>query len=347
MSRYRRPFSLYKRGKYYYFKTYRPDGSRTCGTSTGCTSKGAAEKFCNNLFLQGNLTSTDISFFRYASHFFDDDGIYFSDKVNNKALGTRKQYRYYLNKHLIPYFKNKKLADITYSVIKNYRNILVDKYSINTVKLILNNLRIILNTAYRDGLININPFEFLEDMQGGNTIRDAFTLEEVKTLYNSIREEFKRPVLCMALCGMRISEYIGTSKDNLINTNDIYYYDLKTQLYENNRVSVKDNSIREIPLIPEIIDLLEFPAKKKGSFYLDFKKICETFPNSKERKLSFHSLRHFFCTNAKASGIPEIKVEYLMGHKTKDIKGIYTNFKALDCLEILSWQKKMLKEITE
>ena len=163
--RYKQPYSLYKRGKYYYFKTYRPDGTRTCGTSTGCTSKGMAQQFCDKLYLDGNLYHEEILFKEYAEHFFDDNSLFFKDRNRPCSINTKTNYRIHLNKQIMPYFQNKKLAEITCSNLREFRLKLKEQYCNQTVVQIMNTLKQIMNQAYIDQLINTNPFNFLKALE--------------------------------------------------------------------------------------------------------------------------------------------------------------------------------------
>lgn len=349
MPKYRRPYTIYKRGKYYYYKTYRPDGTHTAGKSTGKTSKSAAREFCDHLYLLGDLYHTEILFKDYAAHFFDDDGVYFSNAIKTYSINTKLSYRTTLKNIVFPYFQNYKLHEIRYSLITAFRAFLLKKYSNQSVNGGLNVLRLILQYAYKDGIIKENPFSFLDSLPQTTIKRDAFSLEEIKKLYTISKEEYKNAILCLALCGLRISEYFGIPY-NEIKTGEkngikYEYIDLKLQCNSHGVSPVKLNSTREIPIIPEVKQLIGLSPSCYSTWCSLFREQLKNFDNYENRKLCFHSIRHFFITNAKAEGIPPMKVEYIAGHKLKGIEKVYTNLKADDCLEILEWQKNIFAKI--
>ena len=87
MGRYREHFTLYYRlrkngAKIWYYRTYSPDGVRTCGKSTGLESKAKARAYCEELFKKGKLWGGSCKFFGdFAEGFFDDTSAWFRDRM--------------------------------------------------------------------------------------------------------------------------------------------------------------------------------------------------------------------------------------------------------------------------
>lgn len=69
MGRYRKPFTLFKRGDYWYYRTYDAAGYRTTAKTTGQKSKTAANNYCNALFKSNLLGIADITFGEYSKGF--------------------------------------------------------------------------------------------------------------------------------------------------------------------------------------------------------------------------------------------------------------------------------------
>lgn len=351
MSRYKQPFTLYKRGKYWYYRTYTPDGLRTSGKTTGQTSKNAAKEYCNNLYLSGDLFKSEILFSKYAGHFFDDDSSYVKDRLEPLADNTLRGYRTRMKINIMPYFQNIKIGDITYSHLKNFRAQMIEEdYSPSVVVSTMNTLKHIIDRAFRDRLIPVNPFIYLEPMDGKKRARDAFRLEEIKILYNAL-PEFQKTVLLMALTGTRISEAVGLRFSDVKTTAEgVEWIDLKEQFEHKKYKKLKTKDVRPIPIIPEIKELFGFDHTRLSAFYREFQPVKEKFERAEERNLSFHSLRHFFITNSKAEGINPVKVEFMAGHKlnkNSNQEATYTHFTADDMTEILEWQRETWKKITE
>ena len=345
MSRYKQPYSLYKRGDYWYYRTYDIAGLRTSGKTTGQTSKSAAKAYCDKLYLEGRLSASNMTFGEYASKFFDDDSFYVKDRIKPLAENTLIAYRNLLSNILLPVFENVKLADMNYTRLKSYRVELLKSRPPAYVTKIMSTLKIIVTCAFRDRIIPINPFDYIEPLKYEENVRDAFRLDEIIELYDLIPLEFKNIILLMALTGMRISEAVGITEADYKKTDKCEFIDLTKQYNKGKYKGLKMDSKRQIPIIPEIKELNTLDPTRISVLYKKYNELKTHFNNYEERQLSFHSLRHFFETNAKAFGVPEVKVKYLSGHKLDKIERIYTNFKADDVIEIIQWQTKVYEQI--
>lgn len=347
MGRYKQPYSLFKRGKYWYYRTYDISGIRTTAHTTGQTSKNAAKAYCDDLFIQGALWQTNKTFGEYAEHFYDDNSHYLKDRIEPLAENSVRILRNKMKNYIMPYFGKMKLVDIKYTTLKEFRIRMIEKYSASNTISTMNTIKHIIDSAYRDRLIPVNPFSFLEPLNVKQNEKDAFSLDEVKQLYTRISEEFKHTVLLMALTGMRISEAVGVRDCDIKEDKGILYIDLYQQYNLKKYKPLKTKYIRKIPIIPEVKDLLGFDHTRLSAFYKEYNSIKTMFENVDERNLTFHSLRHFFITNAKSKGVISVKVEYLAGHTLKKQEKVYTQFHVEDLQEIRDWQNETLRLITE
>jgi len=345
MSRYKQPYSLYKRGKYWYYRTYDDRGIRTTAISTGKTSKAAAQTFCDALFKAGELWQSNKTFYEYAAHFYDDNRPYLRDRVEPLSENTIKGLRVKMTQYILPYFGSMKLANIKYTDLKQFRIKMLENYAPSNVIQTMSCLKHIFDAAFRDREITVNPFEYLEPLAAKQNNRDAFTLEEITKLYNLIGPEFQNIVLLMALTGLRISEAVGVRPEDIKTEGDIIYIDLKEQLNNQKRKPLKNKECRQIPVIPEVKELIGFEPTRLAAFYRLYNKVKLEFPNAVERQLSFHSLRHFFITNAKSCGVISAKVETIAGHSLRGMEKVYTNFKVEDLTDILPWQLEIFNKI--
>lgn len=345
MGRYREPYTIFKRGKFYYYRTYDVRGDRTTAHTTGCKTKGDAKRYCEALHLSGSLTVSSTSLYNYAEHFYDDDSLYMTDRSTPLAYNTRINYQKILKRAILPNVDGVRLCDVSYTWLKGFRQKLSRDYSSSSVQSAMSLLRHIIETAYRDGHIARNPFEMLESQTVKYGKRDAFSLDEVRSLYDAIGDEYKDTILLMALTGMRISEAIGIRPHDIKRGMAGLYIDLKEQLSHGEYCPVKCGSERCIPIIAEIKELSPCDKTRVSDFYKVYNRIKKTIPHAEERNLSFHSLRHFFITDAKSRGVNPLKVEVIAGHRLKGMEGVYTNFKAEDLSDILAWQAQTLKAI--
>lgn len=347
MSRYRQPYCLYKRGKYWYYRTYTADGIRTVAKTTGKTSKGAAKQYLDALYLEGSLAHSSITFGQYAKHFFDDNSPYIKDRSKPLAKNSIRLHRTHLYDHIMPYMENVKVCDINYTQLKLFRMKMIEKFSSNYVISIMFTFRTIINSAYKDRIITVNPFDFLDGIEKEYNRLDAFTLPEIKAIYQEITDPmFKKMILLLALTGVRMSEGVGLVSEDVKQGDNFLYIDLKRQYCRNEYMPLKTKDSRKFPVIPEIQELINFQKGKVSGFYRAFEKIKTKYETEDRGRLTFHSFRHFFITNCIAKGIPESKVNYFTGHRQKGINQTYINFKPDDMLEFLTWQKELYDYVT-
>ncbi|MCQ2598157.1 MAG: phage integrase SAM-like domain-containing protein [Treponema sp.] len=348
MSRYKQPYTIFKRGKYWYYRTYDTEGVRTSAKTTGCKLKSEARIYCEKLIESGEMGSSEKLFRIYAEHFFDDNSPYLIDRVSPLAENTIKQYRYCLNQKILPFFSSIKLNEIKYTTLRNFRSEMIENnLSVSTINSTMKTLKLILTDAFRDRLIKTNPFDYLDSYKKDDNERDAFTLEEVKYLIKEMPEEFKNFIRYLALTGMRISEAVGVTDEDIKQGNGFIYIDLNRQFNDGKYKPLKWGKKRGIPVLPEVDALKGFDPIRLQWFYKCFQKIKPSFKDYEERNLAFHSLRHFFVTNAKVFGINPLFVEVLAGHSLKGIEKTYTNLKTEDLVSILEWQKKTFIELNK
>ena len=339
MGAYRRPYTIFKRGKYYYYRTYDKDGYRTVAKTTGKTSKIAAMQYCEELHLSGSLTHAKYNFFDYAHDFFAPDSLFVTDRSRRLSMNTINHYRSALNAHIMPRFKNYDLADITYSELKAFRSDLLKDLTTSSVNNIMAAFTAIIKTAYYDNLIKVNPLDRLEPLRVTYRIVEPFTLEEVKALCDNV-VNYKPLFILLACTGMRISEAIGVTDEDFKKKKNYEYIELNKQ-YDSRRKEYtppKKNSCRNIPIIPELKDCIQ-P-------FIPYPTICSAFQEAKIKAginnlKTIHCFRHFFVSDTKSKELNPIKIEYIAGHSLRGIEKVYTKLDFEDMAELLLWQKNL------
>ena len=344
MGKYRQPYSLHKRGKYWYYQTYDNNGVRTSAKTTGCTSKNAAKDYCEQLKLTGQLLSINMTFHEYALNFYAPDSPFCADRITPLAEITRRSWESKLNNVIMPYFRNIKVSNITYTIVKAFRMNLIDNgKNYSTIRQTMQSLSFILRAMYRDGLIARNPMDVLEPLRNTDCQnRDSLTLDEICTVIAHAPLDLQDLLILMALTGMRISEAYGIRQNDIINNE---YIHLTKQLDSKEYKPLKTKDSRDLIIIPELIPLCHDLGYAKAYIYEQVNPLLRNCKSWKERKLSIHSIRHFFITDTKTKNINPLLVEAYAGHSLKGIQNVYTNFHAEDFKPILEWQEKTLKEI--
>jgi integrase len=352
MPAFRRSYTLYKRGKVYYYMTRTPAGDRTCGHSTGCVSKSAARAYCDSLLKAGTLYQGAAARFRdYAAGFFDEGSPWIEDRMStgtpdNPALSrsTLHKYRTDLRMHIMEFFGARKLQDIRPSDTKLFRKWLAEtqRLSPKTINNTLGTFRVICDAALADGAMVYDPLRGIKPLKGKLERKDAFTLEEVQELVKTADPRIRSAVAIAASTGMRLSEILAIRPETIGKG----FIDVRDQLLQGELCAPKTKVARKVPFpVPyrSVLDgaVLHLSASIIGKYMA---RAIVGMENAKERKLSFHSLRHFFNTYLLSENVAPHKVAAVLGHSTgaTSVQAQYTNWRPEHFPEVYAAQGKLL-----
>ena len=375
MGRYREHFTLYYRlrkngAKIWYYKTYSPDGVRTCGKSTGLESKAKARAYCEELFKKGKLWGGSCKFFGdFAEGFFDDDSPWFRDRMacgSDDCPALSQSYietiRMHLRAYILPFFHDYKMEDLRPSITKLFRTELLEKgiktekgpmrpLAPKTVNNIVSTFRLITDAALADGIIMFDPLRTIRPLKGREKLRDLYEVSELKKIIEAARGTcVYTPVIVGVCTGMRASEILALRAENVYEN----YIDVIDQLYEGEYVPLKTKEARKIPICLELYKLIikDFPAVTYPKLSKDFQKVLAAAgleAEKKKRGLCFHSLRHTLNTYLLTENVVPHKVAAIMGHSTGagSIQERYTNWRADFFPEVYTAQEKLLRAILD
>ena len=231
--------------------------------------------------------------------------------------------------HIIPYFKDKTLQDITQLDIKKFLNTLTE-HSQSLIDKIVICLRGIFEAAIDNELIIKNPCRNIScKSKQKKTSKRTYDAESVKYLCSS-DHPYALQIHILLRMGLRCSELCGLCWEDIDLENGTLY--VKQALTSVNSTIYIDkpkshNSIRRLK-IPE--DLLQRLQKEKGTGYIDFKNgknITPTRFNAwrltpfynymkvpKEQRLTPHELRHTCGTLLYDSTKDIYHVSRFLGH---------------------------------
>ena len=144
--------------------------------------------------------------------------------------------------------------------------------------------------------------------------KTPFSRDDIKKMWDD--PEYYAPVLILIYTGMRVSEYLAlTDQDIDLNRRIIEVHGTKTASAE-----------RRVPIHKDIIPLFEYETgigKKYNAFVYQF------FDRKMERlgvTHSPHECRHTFATLAKESGLESYYIKRIMGHISQDLtEDVYTH----------------------
>lgn len=262
-----------KNGKYYaVINLTDQNGKRKqkwiCTSLTSKSGKKEKERVLREVLSQfdcrTNAYTTDVLFSDYVTVWLQEIKI----KVDNV---TYQHYEAEANTHIIPYFKENpvKLVNMDRRKIQCYIN---EKYengkldgsgglSPTTLKHHRNVINQTLNLAVKNGAILSNPCQFVTMPQTERYNYQFFTLDEINTFLNAIKEERLYPLYVVtATYGLRKSEVLGIKWDSIDFSNKTLT--IKHTRVEGHTVVEKDktknqSSYRSFPMSDDIILLFQ------------------------------------------------------------------------------------------
>lgn len=348
MGRYKNDFTLYKRGKYWYYQTYDFEGVRTTPKSTGKTTKYEAAEWCKEKLKNNALLTPRLTVEEYAQRFFAEDGIYFKDRATPVSESTKIQVLGFLRREILPYFAKMNVCEIRQTHVKEFRIYLKTKGLANSsIRNALKPLAFMMRQLFNDGIIQRNPCIDLPVLEKPSK-RDSFTYNEIKELYKRSPDDIKPYILIMALTGVRQGEAFAITKADLFfdSESGFNYFHLYQQEDRFGKlIPLKTRDERNCPIIPELKDFFARASFCRSRLYEQTQPIIRSFENWNERKLALHSIRHFFITDCKVSGINPQLVEVYSGHSLRGIENVYTHYKIKDFGDILKWQEKVYNDL--
>ncbi|MCF7953879.1 MAG: site-specific integrase [Spirochaetales bacterium] len=344
----KKPYSLYKRrldsGRTVYYARFRLDnGSWSTAKSTGQSTKTSAEAWAIKYLASGQVVlKENITFKEFAQGFFDYDGTYVQSQLfRGRSFGRRhaENQNAIINNYLIDEFGDLKLTRIHSDHIEEFaQGLSALGKSSSTINKILLALRTILQYAQKKKYIQQVPL--IDMLPNKQKDRGILTIEEVKSFFS---QEWNDPRyyainLIAATTGMRMGE-IRALKRKVVHNDYLEIsvswekgYGLKgTKTGRSRNVPIPEktySAIQEVMALSpyrEPDDLVFFGRKRAApldhraierSFHAALKNIGITDEIRKERRICFHSWRHFFNSMLINSRIPIIKVQTLTGHST-------------------------------
>lgn len=363
--RYTEPYTIFKRtlksGKSVYYYRYRmPDNTLSSGLSTGCTDLASAKRYCQKLYNSGAFAVyQSISFFDYTRHFFDLDSKYVKwRKSNGHPLeeNTRESYINKLNYQLLPFFYKYEIPKITKDVIKQWVIWASDKWSPKTLNNAQGVLGIIMTQATDEQLIIANPVIGIEYRPRIKRDRKLLTVEEIRQIYNSEwhNEKQRLGFLIACLTGMRQGEICSLAVSDL-NVEQKYLY-VHTSNKKHGVGSTKTDQNRIVPIPAKLIKLFDLSKDwivdynnqpmPIHNLYNSFIRKCESLGiNTKERGITFHSLRNFFTSYLAKKSVIQYKIDAITGHSNKTMTDWYTYWNADMFEEVYKAQEELIGEI--
>lgn len=262
--------------------------------------------------------------------------VYFEDKQNELKDRTIKNKRYMMEQHIIPYFGDCMMSEVTAHHIIQWQNEMQTKgFSESYLRMIQNQLTSLFTHASRIYDLHANPCKKVKRM-GNSDARslDFWTLEEYQSFIGTINPSERYYLIFEILfwTGCRIGELLALNKDgvdcinNQINITKTYYrtggQDIITE--PKTKQSVRVIEIPEF-LTKEIKEFIDghygmpdnerlFPIVQEAVQH----KMKRHIEKAGVKQIRVHDLRHSHVAYLIDKGIEPIFIKERLGHK--DIK---------------------------
>ena len=375
--RYKEPFTVYPRKlktvTVFYYQCYDHNGKRTCGHSTGQRTKTAAKMYCMELYRNGTLIPDKkaVNFGEFAAGWWDIATCKYLEwrqLQNPLAPSTIDHYKTNLERHIKPFFGNKRLDAISPELVQNWILALSQEgYNHASINIIIATLRVMMKEAVRLKLITSSPMDKIRKLITYTKEVQILKNEEMHRLFppdwKAIWDSYELYIFNkLAACtGMRLGEIIGLKSDRVHDT----YIHVCTQYSKKYGLQpLKTKDSRNIPITPALHkDLLVLIGKSRGGFVFSesggdkpvshsriyketrraFDRIGISGEDRKKRGLSLHHWRHFLNTALLMANVNTLKVQKVTGHKSMSMTRHYAHFDSRDFIEVLEVQKSILQ----
>lgn len=273
--------------------------------------------------------------------------------INFKALSldetTISGYRNIYKNHILPYFKKKRIQEITVVDLRRYVTYLSKKRKLspNTIVKHIQLLNQVFKEAYRDEIITVNPIDRLEAIKKKREEKSFFKPNELVEVLESVKgTQLEVPVFLAAFLGLRREEVAGLRwADVDFENRVINIVNARTQV--GGRVIEKEPKTersRRCVAIPEELHEVLVRARNKKPVRRDPKKsappkkyvavmddgrpfrpnyISDLFKAHIEehgfKKVTFHGLRHTYASIANNAGTPMQEISASLGHASTSV----------------------------
>jgi integrase len=265
-------------------------------------------------------------------------------------LSTINSYRSNLKHHIIPAFGGYELREISYSVLKQF---IIEKvsqsYSKDTVRLMIVTMQLLMDEAFREGLIETPPvYKLGKFFRGAKRLRedpDPFSLKELHLVEDACERrwpEYYEFMVSMARTGIRIGEAIALQIADVDFVNQEIRIERNMPIHRQVTTPKTVSSKRVVEIGPELGRVLKamLSRRKEEQFakgkpeskwlfcnsegnpldYSNFAKAWNRMQNLAEvRRRRPHDLRHTFATLNLIAGKPLAWVSQQLGHKSPQI----------------------------
>lgn len=267
---------------------------------------------------------------------------------------TLQKYSGILKNHILPFFGQTLVTQITEKSINNFSAEKLKNLSAGTVNEMLIVLNEILSFARKEHNISKPQFKMIREHKKEMKVLSIFEQQKLEIYLLSNMDIYKFGTLFALYTGIRIGELCALKrndiKDGIISINKTMH---RISTEKGSKVIIEspktDSSIRKIPVSKFLNSLIE--KNNNDGFFLQTKNGGFVEPRLLQQKFSkyssdcgiegatFHTLRHTFATRCIEAGFDIKTLSEILGHasvKTTLEKYVHSSFEQKQkCMELL------------
>lgn len=365
MGRYKQPYTLWKRKlshglSVYYYRYYLPDGTRSGYHSTGCTTKGKAVAYVEQLRKEERMGMPDSPTFDvYFEGWWGDNCPYVARKktrgkdLSPTFIDARKSWT---KRYISPAFGSTPLDAIRPAQIEDFLTSLTDEHNLahGTANHVFKTMRLMLDEAVRLGDLTKNPCQVVDQLHQSAKEQPIFSRAELTKLLNASRWTDRiawAATVLAAFTGARQGEILGARVEDF---SDNVWHIQRGWRRKHGEGTTKTGKDRFVPLVAEARKAVNERIAAVGSGYLMSELGTKPVPPNRinaglyaameaakvpRKERHFHSLRHTF-NSLLANQLDPAQIRRLTGHATESMREHYTHN---DAAQILKSVEEALK----
>lgn len=275
--------------------------------------------------------------------------VYYQDKKPRLKLNTFLQKQNVIEKNIRPYFKDKRICDITVQDVMKWQNEMITKdlgngktYDQSTLRTIHAQLSAILNHAVRYYQLDKNPANIVGTIgKRGNKEMLFWTNDEYKLFSEQVMHKTITYMAFQVLywCGIRVGELLALTKEDIDLVNKKIRINKSYQRLEGEDVITSPKTEKS----NRTIDIPDFLAEELNVYLINFYKLSDkdrVFPITKNhlhreikkgaakagiKQIRVHDLRHSHVSLLIEMGFSPVAIAERVGHESIDITYHYAH----------------------